>query len=316
VSGKKTMLAVAATRNQAIMASLPSAPRTKAAGDPEPCYNGSVLTDAHIHLRDLLERDPSFPERVALEFRPPLAGAGPAWIGCAASHDESEYFETEALRARLSGLEFVASFGIPPQWPVWKNADLLARLAAERRIAIIGEAGFDFFGDRPDRVRNEENERAQREVFEYQLGLAERHGLPLLLHLRKAMDKAFEYSGRLKRLSGAVFHSYSGTASDAESLLARGIPAWFSFGASVLKGNKRSRAACAAVPAHRLLSETDAPWQSPRRGDLCRLEDIRLVAAEMAAIRSIDPAELEAILERNFRLCYGLPAEAPMEAAP
>jgi TatD DNase family protein len=189
---------------------------------------------------------------------------------------------------------------------VWKNADFLARLAAGGQIAAIGEAGFDFFADRPERVRNPENEAAQRAVFVYQLGLAERHGLPLLLHLRKAMDLAFEYSPRLKRLPGAVFHSYSGTAADARSLLARGVPAWFSFGASVLNGNKRSRAALVSVPAGRLLSETDAPWQPPSGSGFCRLEHIEDVVAGMAALRGIEKKALEEILERNFRAAYGL----------
>ncbi|MDA8426131.1 MAG: TatD family hydrolase, partial [Treponema sp.] len=163
-----------------------------------------MLTDAHLHLVDLAGHDPLFPERLAA--RP--------WMGCAASHHEAEFARSESLRARIESggaARCVASFGIHPQWAVWDHADFLARLAAEGRISAIGEAGFDFFGDRPERVRNPENERAQREVFEYQLGLAERHGLPLLLHLRKAMDQAFAYSGRLRRLAGAIFHSYSGT---------------------------------------------------------------------------------------------------------
>ncbi|HET7838655.1 MAG TPA: TatD family hydrolase, partial [Rectinemataceae bacterium] len=236
-----------------------------------------MLADAHIHLHNLLSRDPLFPERLA----------GQAWTGCAASHDEAEYLETEALRgpSGSGGLVFVTSFGIHPQWLVWKNADFLARLAREGRIAAIGEAGFDFFGDRPERVRNPENEAAQRAVFEYQLGLAEAHGLPMILHLRKAMDLAFEYGPRLRRLRGAVFHSYSGTDRDAASLIARGIGAWFSFGAPILNGNKRSRAACAAVPLDRILAETDAPWQPPSGSDFCRPEHLKDVIKGMAAIR-------------------------------
>ncbi len=264
----------------------------------------AMLTDAHIHLAALLERDPGFPERIG-----PGAGLGPRWSCCAASHDEGEWRRTELLRARLP--PFVASFGIHPQWAVWNHAGLLERLAAERRIAAIGEAGFDFFGDRPERVRGEESERAQREVFEFQLELAERSGLPLLLHLRKAMDLAFAYAPRLKRLPAAVFHSFPGTGADAASFLAKGVNAFFSFGAPVLNGNKRAAAACASVPEDRLLAETDAPWQPPRRvpaGDapdaggagFCRAEDISLVAAGIAALRDIEAEAIEPVLEANF----------------
>jgi len=282
-----------------------------------------MLADAHIHLDDLLDRDPAFPERLARL----------SWIGCAASHDAAAYARTEALRARLAAggagagvaggtddgadaarASFVASFGIHPQNAVWDHADFLAGLAARGAIAAIGEAGFDFYGDRPERVRNPENESAQRAVFEFQLELAERSALPLLLHIRRAMDLAFAYAPRLKRLRGAVFHSYSGTADEAAALLGRGVEAYFSFGASVLNGNKRARAACAAVPGDRLLSETDAPWQPPRRegppppgGRFCLPEDLEPIAAGIAAIRGIGPARAEEVLERNFRAAY-LPA--------
>jgi TatD DNase family protein len=271
-----------------------------------------ALADAHIHLADLLDRDPGFPARLQGESRVEATGEGvdlraapwPRWTCCAASHDESEWERVETLRPSLP--PFVSSFGIHPQWPVWKNVDFLSRLAAEGRLAAIGEAGFDFFGDRPERVRNEENEMVQRSVFEYQLELAEARGLPLLLHLRKAMEFAFAYAPRLRRLPAAIFHSYPGTVSDGESLLARGVPAYFSFGASVINGNKRSAAACAALPLDRLLSETDAPWQPPRGGEFCRAEDLRPIAAGMAALRGLGLDELGAALAANFARAFGV----------
>jgi TatD DNase family protein len=273
-----------------------------------------MLADAHIHLADLLERDPGFPERLARAFAGPGdgAGTGPPWGCCAASHDAGEWERTEALRGRLP--PFVSSFGIHPQWAVWTHADFLSGLAASGKIAAIGEAGFDFYGDKPERVRSPENEGAQRAVFEYQLELAERTGLPLLLHLRKAMDLAFAYAPRLRRLPAAVFHSFSGGPRDAEAFLARGVNAYFSFGAPVLNGNKRAAAACASVPADRLLCETDAPWQPPRpspaagvdAGHFCRAEDIARVAAGMAELRGAGAGELASLTAANFRRAYAL----------
>jgi TatD DNase family protein len=256
-----------------------------------------MLADAHIHLANLLERDAAFPERLA----------GLEWTCCAASHDEAEWEAIEALRGRLP--RFVSSFGIHPQWAVWNHADLLSRLAGEGRLAAIGEAGFDFFGDRPERVRDEANEAAQRAVFEYQLELAGRFGLPLLLHLRKAMDLAFAYSGRLKALPAAIFHCYSGTADDAASLLARGVNAFFSFGAPILNGNKRAAAACAAVPGDRLLAETDAPWQPPRRdgprgANFCRAEDLFPVIEGIAALRGAGPDAIGELTAANFKKAF------------
>jgi TatD DNase family protein len=279
-----------------------------------------MYSDAHLHFADLEGRDPGFLAHFA---------AGP-YLACAASHDEAEFGATlDLIRAgeraggaagaagavgqatgSAAGLapRTVLSFGIHPQSAVWKDADFLARLAAEGRIGAIGEAGFDFFGDRPERVRNEGNERTQVAVFEYQLGIAELRGLPMVLHVRKAMDLVFVYAKRLSRLPAVVLHSYSGTAREGADLLARGVPAYFSFGAAVLNSHKRAIEACTLLPEERLLSETDAPWQPPRGSDFCRFEAIADIEAGMARLRGADPALLAAALEANFRAAYGLPA--------
>jgi TatD DNase family protein len=251
-----------------------------------------MLTDAHIHFIDLGNEDPGFPERFA----------GSPYVACAASHDEPEFEATMALAGR--GLRFVPSFGIHPQWPVWKNADFLAALAAKGRIAAIGEAGFDFFGDTPERVRNEENEKTQKAVFEFQLELAEKNGLPLLLHLRKASDRLFAYAPRLARLPAVVIHSYPGTAKEGLDLLKRGVPAFFSFGSTILNNHKKAIEAASLLPADRLLSETDAPWQPPRGLPFCRFETIADVVAGLARLRATPQREMETILAANFIAAY------------
>lgn len=256
-----------------------------------------MLTDAHLHLVDFTESVPTFPEEAT----------GLAWSGCAASHGAAEFASSELLRARLAaaGLPCLACLGIHPQGLTWEHASLLEGAAASGAIDAIGEAGFDFFGDSPRLVRDTTNERAQREAFEFQLALAERFGLPLVLHLRRAMDLAFEYAPRLKRLPAAVFHSYSGNAVEAQSLVKRGVNAYFSFGAVLLNGHKRAIEACAKAPADRLLSETDAPWQPPRAAPWRALGDIALVVRAMADLRGQDPRALERELSANFARAYG-----------
>ncbi len=253
-----------------------------------------MYADAHIHLVDLAGKDADFPGKL------PASG----WTACAACHDEAEYETQRELLMRLPPI--LRSFGIHPQWPVWKNADFLERLAATGEIEAIGEAGFDFFADVPERVRNGENERTQRAAFEFQLGLARMHGLPMVLHFRKSMDLAFAYARELSRLKAVIFHCFSGTAEDAESLLRHGVEAWFSFGTPLLKGNRRAARACALVPEDRLLSETDAPWQAPRGEPWSGAGLIADVVAVMARLRGMECAALGDVVELNFRRAYGV----------
>ncbi|MEI6874858.1 MAG: TatD family hydrolase [Spirochaetota bacterium] len=251
------------------------------------------FVDAHIHFRDLFERDGGFPAR--------FAGSGIE--ACAASHDPEEFLWTESLRA--GGLSFATSFGIHPQSPGMDHAGFLSELAASGRIDVIGEAGFDFFGDLPERVRSPETEATQRRAFEFQLELAVGRSLPLLLHVRKGMDLVFEYTRQLAKLPAAIFHSWSGTPGEAQALLRKGVSARFSFGTTILTGRKQAMASLVELPAETLLSETDAPWQPPKGSPWCRFEDIGAVVAGMARLRDISPIAMNEAIFANWRAILG-----------
>lgn len=267
--------------------------------------------DAHIHLANLSERDRGFPARFA-------AGLGGIPVAaCGASHHPGEFAWSEAFReglgpARAAGGGGAAgppllrlSYGLHPQSPSMDHADFLASLAAAGRIEVVGEAGFDFFGDAPGLVRSSENEAIQTRAFEFQLGLAIEHRLPLLLHVRKGMDLVFGYARELARLPAAIFHSWSGTPGEGEALLRKGVPAFFSFGAPILNGHKRAAESLRLFPASTLLSETDAPWQPPKGFPFCAFEHVGRVVAGMAALRGMPEEELREIVARNWDGIFG-----------
>ncbi|MCX7023454.1 MAG: TatD family hydrolase [Spirochaetes bacterium] len=258
-----------------------------------------MRTDAHAHLDALLKADPGFPRR----FAPAM------WPVVTSVHDQAGLDTLDALLA--AGLDFTVSAGIHPQYlaPEAETAFAQAISGARpcsKKLAAIGECGFDFYGDCPERVRNPVNEARQRAAFEFQLDTAERLGLPVVIHTRKAIDLVFGYTKPLARLRGVLFHSWNGPSNEALSLLKRGVNAFFSFGASIVNGNKRARASCEALPSDRLLLETDAPWQPPSGSAICRLEHIDLVADACARLRGIPTAAASSVAETNFRKFYGL----------
>ena len=109
----------------------------------------TMLVDAHFHADDLVELDPGFPARY-LE-----AGV----VGLASVHNGSGL---ETTRRIMDGAgSYLISFGLHPQSPVMTEAERLESLASSGQIAAIGECGFDFYGDIPQRVRNDENLRVQ-----------------------------------------------------------------------------------------------------------------------------------------------------------
>lgn len=265
-----------------------------------------MASDAHAHPFDLAALHPG-----AEAERRKLA------IACAASawnEAELRFHQGLASAAAADGAApLVLCFGAHPQLPrsdgkaALLAAELLDELAATRRIAAVGEIGFDYF-DESWRA----TEAAQRALFEAQLETARRFGLPCVLHLRRAMHEAFAYAKELSALPAVIFHSYSGTLREARDIVKRGVNAFFSFGAPIARNHKRAMEACAGVEAERLLFETDAPYQKPRGRAYSTWADLADIIRAAAALRSAagmspeEPRELEAASDDNFRRAYGL----------
>jgi TatD DNase family protein len=266
---------------------------------PVPLYNIPMLTDAHCHPWDLFRK---FPDAES-KYRCP----GPARAASAWNMEQFQYHEALARRAKAEGRPpLLRCFALHPQLPASaarpRLEDLLsclAMLASEDRLDAIGETGFDLYDE-----RFKETEALQEELFKAHLETALNRGLPLVLHIRKAIHKVFAYTKKLRSLPALIFHSWPGTRSEGESLLKRGINAYFSFGASILLNHKEAMRCCAVFPVDRLLLETDAPYQPLRNKAYSHWEDLPLLLAQAAALRlkagGMEGGELEHIIEENF----------------
>lgn len=262
-------------------------------------------SDAHAHPYDLIRLDPDAEkERLSLGV-----------VCCASAWNEAEFLFQEALAresAAAGGPRLILSFGAHPQLAALdaeaarKSLALLERLASEKRIGAAGEIGFDYFD-----AAYRSSADLQEELFRVQLDAASAFGLPCVLHLRRAAHKAFEYAKKLAALPAVVFHSYSGTAGEAASLLRRGVNAFFSFGTPVCLNHKRAMEACVSIPPERLLIETDAPYQSLRGKERSSWADLLTVAGTVASLRAAagtscaKTEEVIEITEENFRRAYG-----------
>jgi TatD DNase family protein len=260
-----------------------------------------MASDAHAHPFDLAAYVSS--------AEPERRGLG---IACAASAWNGEQFdrhrELAALARREGAAPVALCFAVHPQLPAAASPppftpllDLLETLAAGAALNAVGETGFDLY-NKTFRAA----EAVQDELFAVHLETALRYGLPMVLHVRRAMHKVFACTGALKRLPAVVFHSYMGTVGEGKSLLRRGVNAYFSFGASILLNHKEAIRSCAALPLDRLLLETDAPYQPLRGREFSRWSDLTAIlrgAAEIRKEAGIDggrPAELETAVDRNF----------------
>jgi TatD DNase family protein len=264
-----------------------------------------MASDAHAHPFDLLQRYPGVEEeRRSLG----IVCAASAWNG-----EQFAYHEVLARAARRDGAASMAlCFAVHPQLPAAEDPpsstpllDLLETLSAQGRLNAVGETGFDLY-----QARFRKTEAVQDALFAVHLEIALKYGLPMVLHLRRAMHKVFAHAGALRKLPAVVFHSYSGTLEEGESLLRRGVNAYFSFGAPLLLNHKRAIRSWAALPLERLLLETDAPYQPLRGRDRSCWADLPVILRGAAQIRrdaggpGAGIGELEAQTDYTFRRIF------------
>jgi TatD DNase family protein len=270
-----------------------------------------VFTDAHCHPFDLLRFLPGTEE---CRRRVNTACAASSW-----NREQFEYHENLRAEAEKDRAPPVFScFAVHPQFPAGGGETtgrirnellpLLETLAGEGRLDAVGETGFDLYNDEYRAA-----EKIQDEIFVLHLETALRYGLPLVLHVRRAMHKVFAFTAGLKKAASVIFHSWPGTLGEGEALLRRGVNAYFSFGAPILANHKEAKRCCAVLPAERLLLETDAPYQPPRGRTFSSWQDLPLVCQGAAELRKEAGSpggtreEMEALTEANYFRAFQKP---------
>lgn len=176
------------------------------------------------------------------------------------------------------------------------SAETLVRLASDPRVVGVGECGLDFHYDLSPRD-------IQARVFRTHVRAAQQTSLPLVVHTREA-DAAMgdileeEYDRTPFRL---LMHCYTSGADLARRAAALG--AWFSVsGIATFKAAQDVREVIAAMPADRIIVETDCPYlaPAPHRGRRNEPAYVPLVLAKLAEIRGWTPDEAEQRTEDAF----------------
>ena len=245
-----------------------------------------IITDSHLHIFQCA-RLPDFDGE---------------YFASSCSHSKEEFSGSIALCSAANKKTHIThGFGIHPQNPDPKNAEYIEELLQKKAIAFIGETGFDFYTEDFKKTRD-----AQELCFEIQISLAEKYKVPIVVHCRKAIDRIFASSDRLRRLESVIFHSFPADANQAASLLRRGINAYFSFGKPLLN-NKKSAIECVSkLDLNRILFETDAPFQTLKGEAFTDPADIFKVCKRAGLIKKIPQEELCERVFLNYKKAFML----------
>ena len=169
----------------------------------------------------------------------------------------------------------------------------------ESKCRALGEIGLDYHYEGYD-------ENLQKEYFEAQMSLAERLGIPVVIHDRDAHGDVMEIIRKYPRVKG-IMHSYSGSVEMAEELVRLGYYISFS-GTLTFKNARKTPEAAVAVPRERVLIETDAPYLAPHphRGKINHSGYLEHTNARLAEIWGISPEECAKITDENARRFFGI----------
>ncbi len=159
------------------------------------------------------------------------------------------------------------------------------------RIVGIGEVGLDL-KKCPIPLRK------QKEIFSKFITLSEELELPLIIHARKAEDKAFDMvKGRDITV---VFHCYTGSPNLAEKIVDEGF--YISISTLVcISDNVRKVAE--RIEIENMLLETDSPFLSPFKG---RNEPANVIYAlkEVATLKESNQEDLAKVIMKNVERVF------------
>ena len=249
-----------------------------------------MLVDSHCHL--------DFPD-FADELDAVVARAEAAGIGriVTISTRVAQHAKLLGIAERFPNV--FCSVGTHPhnakEEPDVTAADLVAR-ARHPKVVAIGEAGLDYHYDNSPRE-------AQEQGFRRHIAAARETGLPLVIHTRDAdADSAKILTEEVKQGAfPAVLHCFTGGRELAFTGIDLGLYVSFT-GILTFKKSEDLRAIAAALPADRILVETDAPYLAPGkfRGKRCEPAYVTETAKVLAEVRGVSPDEIARQTTENF----------------
>lgn len=175
-----------------------------------------------------------------------------------------------------------------------EELNIVENLLTQHKAVAIGEIGIDLYWDKT--FLNE-----QIEAFEYQINLAKRLNLPIIIHVREAFTEVFKVLDKLNdnNLTG-VFHSFSGNIEDAKKIINyKGFK--FGINGVVTFKNSGLDRVISEIPIEYIVLETDSPWLAPVpfRGKRNESSYLLIIAKKVAEIYNKTLNEISEITEIN-----------------
>ncbi|GMN11609.1 TatD family hydrolase [Croceitalea sp. MTPC9] len=181
-----------------------------------------------------------------------------------------------------------------------EELDHVEKQLEKRKFYAIGEIGIDLYWDKTFLKQ-------QQEAFVFQIRLAKKLKLPIVIHCREAFDEIFEILEQEKDndLYG-IFHCFTGTIEQAHKAISYRMKLGIG-GVATFKNGKIDQFLNKIDLKHVVL-ETDSPYLAPvpYRGKRNESSYITKVLEKMALIYNVSEAEIAKITTANSKEVFDI----------
>jgi len=183
----------------------------------------------------------------------------------------------------------------------YKNElDFVVDSLKTRDYVAIGEIGIDLYWDKS--FLNE-----QQEAFTFQIRLAIKHDLPIVIHCRDAFDEIFEILDKenCDKLRG-VFHCFTGTLEQAKRAI--DLDFVLGIGGVVTFKNGGIDKFLNQIDLKHIVLETDSPYLAPVpfRGKRNESSYIVYVIDKLSEIYGLSKEEIASVTTKNAKKVFAL----------
>lgn len=163
------------------------------------------------------------------------------------------------------------------------------------KCVAIGECGLDY-----NWVTGREDE--QKAIFQKVIELSKKINKPLILHTRKAELDVVEMLEK-NNVKKCVLHCFMGR----KHLIKRAVDNGWSFSVPpIITRLQHFQTLVEMVPLNQLLTETDAPYLSPKAGERNEPANVAVTIKEIARIKKLSEKEVAEQIWQNSEAIFGL----------
>ena len=254
-----------------------------------------ILTDTHTHLySEAFDEDREAVIRNALS-----KGVERFFIPAIDSSYTKAMFDLEKMYPE----NIFLMMGLHPTSVKDNYQEELAKVEAQllrRKFYAVGEIGIDLYWDTSFFPQ-------QRLAFKYQIKLAKKHGLPIVIHCRESFSQIFEVLEEEKGddLFG-IFHCFTGNLQDAEKAI--GYNMKLGIGGVVTFKNGKIDTFLKEIDLSHIVLETDAPYLAPVpfRGKRNESSYLIQVLERLTDIYGVSAEEIATITTANSKDVFGI----------